>query len=54
MTWSRLSDTLVGIPLKTPVIIASGVWPYDADLWDKNNLDGVGAICTKAVKCFSV
>lgn len=49
MTWSRLSDTLVGIPLKTPVIIASGVWPYDADLWDKNNLDGVGAICTKAV-----
>jgi dihydroorotate dehydrogenase (NAD+) catalytic subunit len=49
MTWNRLADTLAGINIETPIIIASGVWPYDLPLWSRKNLDGVGALCTKAV-----
>jgi len=41
--------SLGGLNLESPVIIASGVWPYDAELWSPERLEGVGALCTKAV-----
>jgi dihydroorotate dehydrogenase (NAD+) catalytic subunit len=37
------------LELESPVIIASGVWPYEAELWSAERLEGVGALCTKAV-----
>lgn len=40
---------LGGLNLESPVIIASGVWPYEAELWSPERLEGVGALCTKAV-----
>ncbi len=44
-----LSSSVGGLNLKTPVVIASGVWPYDPALWSPERLEGVGALCTKAV-----
>ena len=41
--------SLGGLRLESPVIIASGVWPYEAELWSPERLEGVGALCTKAV-----
>lgn len=41
--------SLGGLNLESPVIIASGVWPYEAELWSPERLEGVGALCTKAV-----
>ena len=41
--------SLGGLCLESPVIIASGVWPYEAELWSPERLEGVGALCTKAV-----
>ncbi|MGI6443105.1 MAG: dihydroorotate dehydrogenase [Synergistaceae bacterium] len=35
--------------LSSPVIPASGVWPYDIDFWQGDKLSGIGAICTKAI-----
>lgn len=33
----------------SPVVIASGVWPYEEDFWGGERLNGVGALCTKAI-----
>ena len=44
-----LSIAVGGLNLETPVVIASGVWPYDPVLWSPERLEGVGALCTKAV-----
>ena len=44
-----LSSVVGGVNLSAPVIIASGVWPYEPDLWSPDRLEGVGALCTKAV-----
>ncbi|NLB83578.1 MAG: dihydroorotate dehydrogenase, partial [Synergistaceae bacterium] len=44
-----LSVSVGGLGLKSPVIIASGVWPYEPELWREDRLEGVGALCTKAV-----
>lgn len=38
-----------GLSLPSPVIIASGVWPQEAEFWTPERLEGVGALCTKAV-----
>ncbi|MDO9508815.1 MAG: dihydroorotate dehydrogenase [Thermovirgaceae bacterium] len=38
-----------GVSMETPVIIASGVWPMNPSLWPKGSLEGVGAICSKAI-----
>jgi len=38
-----------GLSLGSPVVIASGVWPYEPALWSPERLEGVGALCTKAV-----
>lgn len=35
--------------LESPVITASGVWPYEEDFWKGDRLEGIGAICTKAI-----
>lgn len=44
-----LSVNINGLKLSSPVIIASGVWPYEEDFWSADKLDGVGAVCTKAI-----
>ena len=44
-----LSVSVGGLDLSSPVIIASGVWPYEPELWREDRLEGVGALCTKAV-----
>ncbi|OPZ38597.1 MAG: Dihydroorotate dehydrogenase B (NAD(+)), catalytic subunit [Synergistetes bacterium ADurb.BinA166] len=44
-----LSIEVGGLKLASPVIIASGVWPQDAEFWSPGRLEGVGALCTKAV-----
>ena len=46
---TEMHVSLGGLNLESPVIIASGVWPYDAELWSPERLEGVGALCTKAV-----
>lgn len=37
------------IKLRTPVIAASGVWPYSPEFWSGERLEGIGALCTKAI-----
>jgi len=37
------------LELDCPVVIASGVWPYEDEFWRAEKLRGVGAICTKAI-----
>jgi len=44
-----LSIAVGGLNLETPLVIASGVWPYDPALWSPERLEGVGALCTKGV-----
>lgn len=46
---NNLSVKVGSITLRSPVIPASGVWPYRADFWSGEKLDGVGALCTKAI-----
>lgn len=45
----NLSVKVGALTLKTPVIPASGVWPYDEDFWNGENVDFLGAACTKAI-----
>lgn len=45
----EIASTVGGLLLRSPVVIASGVWPYDPGLWAADRLEGVGALCTKAV-----
>ena len=50
MGWIKdLGVSCGGIELKTPVIVASGVWPFETEFWDRKSFPGLGAICTKAV-----
>lgn len=44
-----LSVKVGNLLFSSPVIPASGVWPYDDDFWCGEKLDGIGAICTKAI-----
>lgn len=44
-----LSVKIGGLELSSPVVIASGVWPYEEDFWSAAKLDGIGAVCTKAI-----
>lgn len=37
------------VELRSPVIAASGVWPYSEEFWSGDKLCGIGAICTKAI-----
>lgn len=44
-----LSVKIGALELSTPVVIASGVWPYEEAFWGAEKLEGVGAVCTKAI-----
>lgn len=45
----NLSVKVGELELRSPVVIASGVWPYEEEFWSPDKLKGVGAVCTKAV-----
>lgn len=38
-----------GVILDSPLIVASGVWPLERDLWPREPLPFVGAACTKGI-----
>lgn len=44
-----LSVKVGELKLDSPVVIASGVWPYEPQFWTEESLEGVGAVCTKAI-----
>lgn len=44
-----LSVKIGALELGSPVVIASGVWPYEEDFWSAGKLEGIGAVCTKAI-----
>lgn len=44
-----LSVKVGALELSSPVVIASGVWPYEEGFWNADKLEGVGAVCTKAI-----
>ncbi len=48
-----ISDPLAvnvgGVDLKVPVVIASGTWSYEENLWQDDLTRHVGAICSKAI-----
>ena len=44
-----LSVKVGSIELRTPVIPASGVWPYEEEYWNGDKTEGLGAACTKAI-----
>lgn len=44
-----ISVKIGALKLSSPVIPASGVWPYSEDFWKEGRLAGVGAVCTKAI-----
>ncbi len=46
---SRLETTLCGIPLKTPVLAASGTFAYGVEFRDLADLSKVGGIVTKGL-----
>lgn len=35
--------------LPTPLVVASGLWPFDGAFWSEEALRGVGAICSKGL-----
>lgn len=47
---SDLLKTIVGgVTLRVPTVIASGIWPYEEDMWQEDITSDVGAICSKAI-----
>ena len=44
-----ISVKIGALKLESPVIPASGVWPYADGFWSEGRLGGIGAVCTKAV-----
>jgi len=48
---SRLATSLCGIPLKTPVLAASGTYAYGVELRDLVDLSAVGGIVVKGLSC---
>ncbi len=48
-TSDGLAVTVGGVKLKVPVVIASGTWAYESDLWQEDLTQYVGAICSKAI-----
>lgn len=45
----RLAVKVCGIDFATPVIPASGVWPYEEEFWYGKMTRGLGGACTKAI-----
>jgi dihydroorotate dehydrogenase (NAD+) catalytic subunit len=48
---SRLATSLCGIPLKTPVLAASGTYAYGVEFTDLVDLSSLGGIVTKGLSC---
>lgn len=44
-----LSVKVGTLDLCSPVIPASGVWPYEEEFWRGKKLECIGAVCTKAI-----
>ena len=44
-----ISVRIGSLRLESPVIPASGVWPYAPEFWREPKLNGIGALCTKAI-----
>ncbi len=44
-----LKSAVGGVELAVPVVIASGIWPYESGLWRGDLVGDVGAICSKAI-----
>lgn len=44
-----ISVKVGSLVLESPVIPASGVWPYEPHFWREPKLNGIGALCTKAI-----
>ena len=49
MTSTALQTRVGNLTLKSPLVIASGVWPLERDLWPREPLPFVGAVCTKGL-----
>ncbi len=49
MNSEALKTVVGGLELRAPVVIASGIWPYEEALWDPKIVGSVGAICSKAI-----
>ena len=44
------SEVFIGkVPLRTPLIVASGTWPHGPEYWRDPVTSGAGAACTKAL-----
>jgi dihydroorotate dehydrogenase (NAD+) catalytic subunit len=50
----RLSTTLCGVPLRTPVLAASGTFAYGVEFQDLVDLSEVGGIVVKGLSCESM
>ena len=48
-TSDALKTEVGGVALRVPVVIASGSWPYEEELWLDDITCNVGAICSKAI-----
>src|SRR6266550_550004 len=46
---SRLATSLCGVPLKTPVLAASGTYPYGVELRDLVDLAALGGVVVKGL-----
>ena len=46
---TSISAKIGALSLESPVIPASGVWPYAPEFWREPKLNGIGALCTKAI-----
>ncbi len=46
---TNISVKIGALSLESPVIPASGVWPYAPEFWRGPKLNGIGALCTKAI-----
>ncbi|MBL3572333.1 MAG: dihydroorotate dehydrogenase [Synergistaceae bacterium] len=49
MAFPDLSVSIGDLRLDSPVIIASGLWPFDAPFWEEEALAGIGAIASKGL-----
>jgi len=49
MKRTDLTVTIGSMELETPVVVASGVWPYEPEFWSSEKLEAIGAVCTKAI-----
>ena len=43
------SISVGSLRLPTPLVIASGLWPFDEAFWEEEALDGVGALSSKGL-----